>query len=169
MAITVYNPEGIETVANSRFVMVPSGAVLDALTIAEIDAGTEFTCALTEFESGADSSENEDKRICRRDAGKRAGSVTYSINDFPIIQTDPQEEDPFIDGLVSGVQRIIVEFPNITPGTATAAGQKYYAWKSTLKSRVPGKISTDDGELFAQTTSWSVQERTLSGAVAAGA
>jgi len=167
MAITVYNPDGIETIENTRFVWVPSIADIDAPMVTEIDAGTEFTCAMTEFTPGSDASESDDKRICRRDVAKRPGPVTYTLDDLTLIVEDPQAEDPFIDSLEPGVQGFIVEFPNIAPGTATAAAQKAHVYKVTVKTKTPGKISTDDGEMFTMIIGWSVQKRSLKAAVAA--
>ena len=169
MPITVYNPAGIETIAKNRFVWVPSIADIAAPTIAEIDAGTEFSCALTEFDPGVDASESEDKRLCRKDAAKRSGSVTYSISDLPIIINDPQTADPFIDQLESGVTGFIAVFPNIAPGTATAAAQRAWIYAVTVKTKTPQKFSTDDGELFTMVVGWSVTARNLKATVAAGA
>ena len=166
MPITVYNPAGIETIAKNRFVWVPSIANIASPTIAEIDAGTEFSCALTEFEPGVDASESEDKRLCRKDAAKRSGSVTYSITDLPIITNDPQTADPFIDQLEPGVTGYIVVFPNVAPGTDTASAQRAWVFAVTVKTKTPQKLSTDDGELFTMVVGWSVTARNLKATVA---
>mgnify|MGYP006862888211 FL=1 len=165
MPVSVYNPEGIETIENSKLMLVPSIKKLDAATVTELKAGTEITCALRSFESSSDASESEDKRICRRDAGKRPGPVTYGLSDTDIIIDDPQKDDEVIAGLEPGVHTIIVEFPNVKPGSEITAGQKYYAWKSTVKTKTPGKLSTDDGEMFTMNVGWSVTGRTLNGKV----
>lgn len=167
MPITVYNPAGIETIAKNRFIWVPSIAAIASPKITEIDAGTEFSCALTEFEPGVDASESEDKRLCRKDAAKRSGSVTYSINDLPIITNDPQVADPFIDQLEPGVTGFLVVFPNVAPGTATASAQRAWVFAVTVKTKTPQKLSTDDGELFTMVVGWSVTARNLKATVAA--
>lgn len=165
MAINVYNPEGIETIENSLVMLIPSAAKLNAITSSELQAGHEITCALKEFESSSDASESEDKRICRRDAKKRPGPVTHSLSDTEIILKDPQGEDELITGLEPGAHFVIVEFPNVKPGTDSLTSKKYYAWAVTVRTKVPGKISTDDGELFTMKVGWSVGDRTLNGTV----
>ncbi|MDU5867876.1 MAG: hypothetical protein E6Z41_05300 [Cutibacterium avidum] len=167
MSVSVYNPEGIETIENSKVMIVPSIAKLDAATVTELNAGTAITCALKSFETSSDASESEDKRICRRNASKRPGPVTYGISDTDIVITDPQKEDKLIAGLEPGSHWIVVEFPAIEPEADVAAGQKYYAWKATVKTKTPGKLTTDDGEMFTMNIGWSVSDRTLNGAVTA--
>lgn len=166
MSVTVYNPDGLETIEDSKFMWVPSIATLDKATVSELNAGTAFTCALRKFDSKADASESEDKRICSRNAKKRPGPITYSIDDTEIIITDPQQDDTFIDALEPGVHGFLVEFPHISPTANVASAQKYYAWKVTVKTKQPGGISTADGELFTMIIGWSVQDRTLKGVVA---
>ncbi|MSS45292.1 hypothetical protein FYJ43_04370 [Cutibacterium sp. WCA-380-WT-3A] len=166
MSITVYNPAGIETIQDSKFVWVPSLAKIEAATVAELNAGTAFTCALTKFSNKSDASESEDKRICSRNAKKRPGPITYAIDDLDIIIDDPQKPDAFIDSLEPGVHGYIVEFPHLSPDTDIASGQRYYAWQVTVKKKEPGDITTSDGELFVMNVGWSVQDRTLKGVVA---
>lgn len=163
MTVSVYNPEGIETIENSKLMIVPSIAKLDAATVAEMKAGTEITCALKSFETSSDASESEDKRICRRAASKRPGPVTFGISDTDIIITDPQKDDKLIAGLEPGSHWFVVEFPAVKPGADIVADQKYYAWKATVKTKTPGKLTTDDGEMFTMNIGWSVSERTLNG------
>lgn len=167
MPIENYSPAGIEMLENLHVVIAPSVADIKAPTIAELEAGKDATCALRELEPGADASESDDKRLCRKTNAKRSGTVEYSLADTTVIINDPQAEDKFIDSLEPGGKAFVFVFPNIDFKEAIAAGNRAWAYECTVKTKVPGKLSTDDGELFGMVFGWSVQNQELHSVVAA--
>lgn len=168
MPITNYAPKGIEVLEDLHIIVAPAIADLTSPTLAEIQAGRDVAGALREVEPGASASESDDKRLNRKTNAKRPGATEYSISDTTFIIEDPQAPDEFIDSLTPGAKAFVLVFPNIAPDVEIKAGDRAWTYESSVKTKVPGKLDTDDGTLFSMIVGWSVQEQELHSVVAAG-
>lgn len=167
-----YNPAAMTTAGRTLIAIVPAVAKLDAMTIAEANAGTMIHCATEAFGSTTNVSPRTRKMICDVVAVEKPGVRTYQMETLTLMLGDPQTDNDVLDMLTLDANLVFVMRPGLKAdktGIADwAAGQKYVGIKGTVSSVDLRTITTADGDEYAAVINLAVTDRTqLFGEVAA--
>lgn len=106
--------------------MVPvvADATLKVGTVAEVLAGQAIECSIKKIGVTGDTSMESDQYLCDEYETETAGPIKYSLDAIEILAGDPQQADPFIEGLTAGETVYLIERRGIEHSTEPAAGQR---------------------------------------------
>lgn len=116
--------DAVKVASNFTTVLAPVGVDATAPKVAEIEAGTAYQCSIRT--QGITGSPNNitDQFLCDEDQQETPGSVTWSMDPIEIQVGDPQVANAFLDGLIRGDRRWVVERRGPNHDTAFAAGDR---------------------------------------------
>lgn len=146
-----YDPRAteVEVAGNTTLVLLPTIAdnTLKSVTVTEIEAGTAFECATPAFGLVPSPSTRESQNLCDKDARTKPGTTTWSIEALELDAGDPQADNAFVEGLVEGETRYVVQRDGKPHLDAFVAAQKILAAEVTIQcvSRVPLQSGDDGG------------------------
>lgn len=149
MPLVQYDPRDaeMEIAGNTALIMLPSiaDATLKSVTVTETEAGIAFECATAAFGLVPSPTTREKQNLCDKDARQRPGTTSWSIESLIVDAGDPQAANAFVDTLVIGETRYLVQRDGLPHLDAFAAGQKIMAAQVVIQaiSRVPLAASTD--------------------------
>jgi len=161
--ITVYDPAGIATAANSRIVVLPAVADLNAITVAEWNAGLAVECATEAFGTQTNVSMVSRKKLCDPVATQRPGDRTYEMSgELRLTLDDPQAADglELMDKFALDDTVYLAHRPGLAHTDAAAADQRYEGLKAIVAGVDLAPISTEAGEEYEFVVQLAIQERT---------
>lgn len=156
--ITEYSPDGMETAGNSRIVVIPTVANIDAITVAEFNSGTAIECAIERFGPTIDVAMREVRKLCDKRSREIPGNRKVSIEDIEFELGDPQAENKLVTLLAEDSTVVLVHRPGIDHRDPAAAAQKYQAIRGMVASLRLAPLSTDEGDTYRGILSLSVQD-----------
>lgn len=157
--ITEYGPDGMETAGNSRIVVIPTVADINAITLAEWNSGTAIECATSAFGLNVDVNMIEKKRLCDKIARQRPGNRNVTIEALVLVMGDPQAENAMLELLAEGQTVTIVHRPGIEHRTEGKVGDKYEAVRVQVSSQTLVALSEDEGQEYEVTHALAVQAK----------
>ena len=83
-----YNPAAMTTAGRTLIAVVPAVADLDAMTVAEANAGTMIHCATEAFGSTTNVSTQTRKMICDVVGTEKPGARTYQMEQLTLMLGD---------------------------------------------------------------------------------
>lgn len=157
--ITQYGPDGTPTAGNSLVGVVEAIADINAPTLAELDAGMAFECALDVFGITKEVSWQSRKKLCDRISTQRPGQMQYGFSsDLRVTMEDPQADQPLLAKFVEGATVYLFHRPGMDHDTPLASAQKVQVVKGIVGSVTIGEINTDEGQEYEAVVSLGVQD-----------
>lgn len=157
--ITEYGPDGMEVAGNSRIVVIPTVADINAITVAEWNSGTAIECATTAFGLNTETAMVETRYLCDKRARQRPGVRTTSMEALVVEIGNPQTVNPLLELLAADARVVIAHRPGLDHATDAAAAQKYEAVEVIITSQDLSAISAEDGQTYTATHGIAVQEK----------
>lgn len=149
MALVHYDPRPteMETAGNTALWLLPTvaDATLATVTTAEIGGGQAFECATDSFGLKPSVKARTSQNLCDKDVRTKPGPTSWSIDSLTVDIGDPQAENLFLEGLVDGETRYIVQRDGLPHLDGPAAVQKVMIAEVSISKvyRAPLKVSTD--------------------------
>ena len=113
----------VKIAAHYDAVLAPAVLDLAAPKVAEIEAGTSFTCSTRLVEIAGTSTSTSDQWLCDADTVETPGAVTWTGQPIVIQAGPPQTPNTFISGLTSGAVRYLIERRGLAPTAAYTSSQ----------------------------------------------
>lgn len=145
MSITNYAPDAPLTAGNAQIMVLPTVKNLEAITVAEWNAGTSIECATRAFGTSADTDVKSDRYLCDTQSRETPGTTSYKVSDIT-LDVDPQNPAAVFDLLKKGAHVVLANREGVKHDTAATASQRYAAWRCTVNHNVPGELGTDEGQ-----------------------
>ena len=150
----------IAVAANTTVNIMPAVAdsTMKTVTVSEWDAGTTIECGIREFQSSGSHQPRTDQLLCEPTQTEERGTVTYSIDPTVVLVGDPQDPNPFLDGLVEGDTVYIGRRDGLPHDAAGASGQRIFMWRAEVVLVEPmGVAANADGSKYEARITWAVK------------
>lgn len=157
--ITEYSPDGMETAGNSRIVVIPTVADINAITLAEWNSGTAIECATTAFALNTETNMIEKRYLCDKIARQRPGARNVTVEALVVEVGDPQAENALLSLLAEDSTVVIAHRPGVEHRAAAASGQKYQAVRVLVTSQNLVGLSGEEGQTYEATHGLAVQAK----------
>lgn len=141
-----------------NFMPVVSDSTLLKVTPAEWNAGTLIECAIRELTPSADAQMQTDQWLCDVDQVETPGPTKHSLAPIRLLAGDPQNPDPWLEGLTRGQTLYLAVRPGIAHAEPIAADQRIRVWQTQVSSLVDAPYSANaDGAKFEVDLTLAVQ------------
>ena len=159
MTISVFNPDGVEILGNSRVVALPAVADLDAATVAEANAGTAIECSIKQFGATTDVSYVDAQYLCDKVAQRRVGRREFNMEPL-VIKVDPQDTTAIEAIFYEDAKVTLLHRPGINHTDAFASGQQYQAVQGTVAAVDLVAVDLTEGAVYELRVALAVEKAT---------
>ena len=159
MTISVFNPDGVEVLGNSRVLALPAAADLDAITVAEGNAGTAIECSIKQFGATTDVTYINAQYLCDKVAKRRVGRREYNMEPLT-IKVDPQDTEAIEAIFYEDAKVTLMHRPGIEHTEELATGQKYQAVQGTVAAVDLVPVDLTEGAVYELRVALAVEKAT---------
>ena len=133
---TIFTGRRDQMVMASKVSVVFAPAIADptlkTVTVPEYNAGVATQCSIRELNPTGAPQTSTDQFLCDADQVESPGPVTYSIDPIRILAGDPQNPDPWLDGLERGQTVFLLVRPGLPHADPAEAGQRLRVWEAKV-------------------------------------
>lgn len=161
--ISVYNPAKISVAGKSRIVIMPAVADINAITLAEWNAGTAVECATDSFGIRTNVSFTSSQMLCDTAASQEIGERTYELADaLQFVLDDLQSTtDPELLAKLDVDNTIFLGHrPGMDHTAVAAADQRYEGAEAVVAAVDLVPISTEAGQKYRMAVQLAIRKRT---------
>lgn len=168
--VTFYDPNGHATAGNSMAIATDTVASLTAPTVAELNAGIAFECAIEEIGMSATHTTVTRRKICDTVAERKLGVAEYGDVTISFVLDDPQGSTQKLWAMFEPRKQVVIaQRWGLAHNTALASAQKLSSiFRARVATRVLDSVTTADGEEYTATVVLTEVDPEFFVAIAAG-